>query len=86
MTATILKPRVHSPQPCGPPVDAYTYGFAYQAIHGVTFFGHNGGTPGYEGEVDIYPQRGYVVVILTNQDQTMLPAIQRAEAILTSSN
>ncbi len=85
MTATILTPRVNSPQPGGPPVDKYTYGFAYQAINGVTFVGHNGGTPGYEGQIDIYPQTGYVVGILTNQDQTLVPAIQRSETILTGA-
>ena len=85
MTATVLTPRVHSPQPGGPAVDEYTYGFAYQAENGVTFVGHNGGTPGYEGQIDIYPLTGYVVVILTNQDQTLVPAIQRSEAILTAS-
>jgi hypothetical protein len=45
MTATVLAPRVNSPQPGGPPVDKYTYGFAYQAVSGVVFVGHNGGTP-----------------------------------------
>jgi len=85
MTAIILKPRVDSPQLGGPPVDQYTYGFAYQAINGVTCVGHNGGTPGYEGQLDIYPQNGYVVVILTNQDQVMVPAIRQTEAILTRS-
>lgn len=85
MTATVLTPRVDSPQPGGPTVDEYTYGFAYQAEHGVTFVGHNGGTLGYEGQIDIYPSTGYVVVILTNQDQTLIPAIQHSEAILTGS-
>jgi CubicO group peptidase (beta-lactamase class C family) len=85
MTATVLTPRVNSPQPGGPPVDKYTYGFAYQAVNGVTFIGHNGGTPGYEGQLDIYPGTGYVVVILANQDETLVPAIQRSEALLTGS-
>jgi|GEM_PF-6477852 len=85
MTSTILTPRVNSPQPGGPAVDKYTYGFAYQQINGVTFVGHNGGTPGYEGQLDIYPRKGYVAVVLTNQDNTMIPAIQRTEAILTNS-
>ena len=83
MTATILTPRVDSPQPGGPPVDKYTYGFAYQQINGITFIGHNGGTPGYAGQIDIYPRAGYVVVILTNQDDTLIPAIQGSESILT---
>jgi CubicO group peptidase (beta-lactamase class C family) len=85
MTQTVLTPRVDAPQPGGPPVDDYTYGFAYQAIDGVAFVGHNGGTPGYGGQIDIYPKTDYVVVILTNQDQALVPAIQRSEALLTGS-
>ena len=85
MTATVLTPRVASPQPGGPPVDMYTYGFAYQALDGVTFVGHNGGTPGYGGQIDIYPQSGYVVVILTNQDDALVPAIQKSEALITGA-
>jgi hypothetical protein len=76
MTPTILTPRVNSPQPGGPPVDEYTYGFAYQQINGVAFVGHNGGTPGYSGQLDIYPRTGSVVVVLTNAGNTMIPAIQ----------
>ena len=83
MSRTILTPRVDSPQLGGPPVDEYTYGFAYQQLGRVTFVGHNGGTPGYAGQIDIYPRTGDVVVVLTNQDQTMVPAIQRSEAIAT---
>jgi CubicO group peptidase (beta-lactamase class C family) len=85
MTKTVLIPRVNSPQPGGPPVDKYTYGFSYQRLGRATVVGHNGGTPGYEGQLDIYPRNGYVVVVLANQDQTMLPVIQRSEAILTGS-
>ena len=85
MTSTVLAPRVNAPQPGGPPVDKYTYGFAYQQINGVSFVGHNGGTPGYEGQIDIYPQADCVVVILTNQNQVLVPAIQRSEAMLTGS-
>jgi CubicO group peptidase (beta-lactamase class C family) len=83
MTATILAPRVNSPQPGGPAVDKYTDGFAYQQINGVTFVGHNGGTPGYAGQLDIYPGTGYVVVVLSNSDNEMVPVIQQTEAILT---
>lgn len=85
MTATILTPRVNAPQPGGPAVDEFSYGFAYQQINGVTVVGHNGGTPGYAGQLDIYPATGSVAVVLTNQDNTMVPAIQRTEAILTAS-
>jgi hypothetical protein len=53
-------------------------------VNGVSFVGHNGGTPGYSGQIDIYPHSGNVVIILTNQDQVLLPAIQRSEALLTT--
>jgi CubicO group peptidase (beta-lactamase class C family) len=85
MTATILTPRASAPQPGGPPVDEFTYGFAYQQENGITFIGHNGGTPGYTDQIDIYPHSGYVVVIFTNQDGTLIPAIQHSEQILTGS-
>jgi CubicO group peptidase (beta-lactamase class C family) len=83
MTALMLKPRVASPQPGGPKVDAYTYGFGYEKLDGVSFVGHNGGTPGYAGQIDIYPRSGDVAVVLTNQDDTLIPAIQRSEQLLT---
>jgi len=51
----------------------------------VIFVGHSGGTPGYEGQIDVYPRNGYAVVILTNEDQAMMPAIRQSEEILTSS-
>lgn len=84
MTNTILVPRITTPQPGGPAVDAYTYGFAYQKATKTSslFVGHNGGGEGYEGQLDIYPDTGYVVVILTNKDNAMLPAIQESEKLL----
>jgi CubicO group peptidase (beta-lactamase class C family) len=86
MTATVFVPRISSPQLGGPPVDMYTYGFSYQQLAGgPVFVGHNGGTPGYAGQLDIYPETGYVVVILTNQDRALVPAIQRSETLVAQS-
>jgi len=31
-------------------------------------FGHGGGAPGMNGELEIYPQSGYVIVVLANLD------------------
>jgi CubicO group peptidase (beta-lactamase class C family) len=83
MTDTVLAGKVNVTRPGGPPVDQYGYGFAVEEINGVRIVGHNGGTPGYEGELDIYPDRGYVVVILANQDQVLVPVIRRSEDLLT---
>ncbi|WP_028920944.1 serine hydrolase domain-containing protein [Pseudonocardia acaciae] len=62
----------------------YAYGFLDRRPNGVRIVGHNGGTPGYEGEIDIYPDTGYTVVILTNQDRVERPAMQESEKLLTS--
>jgi CubicO group peptidase (beta-lactamase class C family) len=83
MTDTVTTGKVRIRRPGGPADDWYAYGFEEQLINGVRIVGHNGGTPGYEGQLDIYPELGYVVVILTNQDQVMVPAIQRSESMLT---
>lgn len=83
MTNTILVPRVSTPRPGGASIDEYTYGFAYQKEDSALFIGHNGGTAGYEGQLDIYPDKGYVVVVLSNQDNAMTPVIRYSEKLLT---
>ncbi|WP_370374331.1 serine hydrolase domain-containing protein [Catenulispora sp. GP43] len=83
MTATMTTGKVPLHRPGGPAQDAYAYGFEDERINGVRVIGHNGGTPGYEGQLDIYPDTGATVVILTNQDRVLVPAIQRSETMLT---
>jgi CubicO group peptidase (beta-lactamase class C family) len=83
LTDTVLAGKVDSAKPGGPPNEKYAYGFSDASINGVRIVGHNGGTPGYEAQLDIYPGRGYVVVLLANQDRVLVPAIQRSEEMLT---
>jgi CubicO group peptidase (beta-lactamase class C family) len=82
LTNTVLAGKVDSDRP-GPQQDRYGYGFSDTRINGVRVVGHNGGSPGWEGQLDIYPDRGHTVVMLTNQDQTLTPAIRRSEELLT---
>jgi CubicO group peptidase (beta-lactamase class C family) len=82
MTDTVLAGKVATNRP-GPGQDRYAYGFADQQINGVRIVGHNGGTPGYEAQLDIYSDRGYVVVMLTNQDQVLTPVLRQSEELLT---
>jgi len=63
--------------------DTYAYGFADARINGVRVVGHNGGSPGHEGQLDVYPDRGDTVVMLTNQDQVLPPVLRRSEELLT---
>ena len=62
------------PDPNRPPVADFSvarrpggagYGFGFQAGK---FFGHGGGAPGMNGDLAIFPDTGYVVVVLSNLD------------------
>ena len=84
LTDTVLAGKVDTDRPGGPPEDRYAYGFTDQRINGVRIVGHNGGNPGHEAQLDIYPDLAHVVVILTSQDGVLLPAIRRSQKILTT--
>jgi CubicO group peptidase (beta-lactamase class C family) len=83
LTNTVITGKVDVTGPGRPPGDKYAYGFDDMKINGVRIVGHNGGSPGYEAQLDAYPDLGYTVVVLTNQDRVMQPAIRRSEDILT---
>src|SRR5690348_14030391 len=78
MTATVTTGKVPVGDPGRPPTDSYGYGFGDSTVNGVRRIGHNGGSPGYEGQPLIYPDSGQVPVILTNQDRALEPALRRA--------
>jgi D-alanyl-D-alanine carboxypeptidase len=47
----------------------YAFGFFDDgAESGTRHFGHGGGAPGMNGELQIYPQSGYVIAVLANMD------------------
>ncbi len=46
----------------------YAYGFADQIINGIRCFGHDGGAPGMNGDLDICPGPGYTIAVLANMD------------------
>ena len=50
------------------PGGKYAYGFEDNREDGVRMIGHNGGAPGVNAELNIYPESGYVVIILSNLD------------------
>ena len=47
---------------------SYGYGFAEHSFNGTQCFGHNGGAPGMNGDLEICPAAGYVVAALANMD------------------
>jgi D-alanyl-D-alanine carboxypeptidase len=47
----------------------YAFGFMDDSAEGgPRHFGHGGGAPGMNGELEIYPQNGYVIAVLANLD------------------
>jgi len=50
------------------PNGRYAYGFFDHVINGARCFGHGGGAPGMNGDLEICPGSGYVVAVLANMD------------------
>jgi CubicO group peptidase (beta-lactamase class C family) len=59
----------------------YAYGFEDQRFNGVRCFGHGGGAPGMNGELEICSANGYVVAVLANLDP---PAATRIADFVTA--
>jgi D-alanyl-D-alanine carboxypeptidase len=64
-----------------PAGDKYAYGFGEQMRGAVRCFGHGGGAPGMNGNLDICPQSGYTVAVLANMDP---PAAQRVSQFISN--
>jgi CubicO group peptidase (beta-lactamase class C family) len=59
----------------------YAFGFEDQVINGIRCFGHGGGAPGMNGDLEICPSPAYVVAILSNLDP---PAAGRISTFVTN--
>lgn len=47
---------------------SYGFGFEDHTINGTRCFGHGGGAPGMNGDLEICPGPGYIVAVLSNLD------------------
>jgi D-alanyl-D-alanine carboxypeptidase len=60
----------------------YAFGFFDDGSEsGVRHFGHGGGAPGMNGDLQIYPQSGYVIAVLSNLDP---PAASRVSEFIAN--
>ena len=59
----------------------YAFGFDDHTTNGIRCFGHGGGAPGMNGELEICPTAGYVVAVLANLDP---PAAGRISQFITN--
>ena len=60
---------------------SYAYGFADRTMNGTRCFGHGGGAPGMNGDLEICPGPGYVVAVLANLDP---PSAGRVSDFITN--
>jgi CubicO group peptidase (beta-lactamase class C family) len=74
-TELLTTGKVYSPR------GRYGYGFEDQIINGTRCFGHGGGAPGMNGDLEICPGPGYVIAVLANLDP---PAAGRESDFITS--
>ena len=53
----------------------YAMGFGDFTVGGVRYYGHNGGAPGINSELRIYPASGYVIAVMANLDPPAATAL-----------
>ena len=70
----------------GGPIGKYGYGFGDKIFNGMHIVGHNGGGPGVGADFEMFPDLGYVSVILTNYDPpAMMPVIMKVRELISHS-
>jgi CubicO group peptidase (beta-lactamase class C family) len=83
LTTTVLAGKVDIPGAGGART---AYGFTDGSANGVRIVGHGGGAPGVSAGIDIYPDLGYVVVVLANYDGAATSVQDRTRDLLTRSD
>ncbi len=62
----------------------YGFGFGISAGPSGQVVGHSGGFHGLNGNLDVFPDSGYVVVVLSNYDRGASPLAERIRSLLGS--
>jgi CubicO group peptidase (beta-lactamase class C family) len=63
----------------------YAYGMVESKVDGVRIVGHTGGFPGIAGALEMYPDLGYTVAVLSNYDEGVRPVMRRLRYTLTGN-
>jgi CubicO group peptidase (beta-lactamase class C family) len=61
----------------------YAYGFGETLKNNIRTIGHTGGAPGVDGQLEIYPDLGYTVVLLSNYDRATMPIMRKIQDFIT---
>ena len=71
MTAQLTAPKVATDDPEA----QYGYGIEVETVNGTRVVGHTGGAPHVSARMDIFPESGYTVVILSSQPGDTAPRV-----------
>lgn len=62
----------------------YGYGFILETVGGTRIAGHGGGFPGINGQLDMYLDKGYTVIVLSNYDMAAHRIADKARRLITA--
>jgi CubicO group peptidase (beta-lactamase class C family) len=68
------------------PGEHYAMGFITRQNAKERIFGHSGGFPGVDAQVDMYQRSGWTVVVLANYEAVGEPVARHIESLLTTRN
>jgi CubicO group peptidase (beta-lactamase class C family) len=63
----------------------YGYGFSEIIQNNIRRIGHTGGAPGVDGQLEIYPDLGITVVVLSNYDMATMPIMRMIQNNINQS-
>jgi CubicO group peptidase (beta-lactamase class C family) len=72
---TSAKPELSSPN----------YGFGFGIFDGGKIVGHSGGFPGISSNLDMYLEKGYTVVVMSNYGGGSMPIVRKARELIRAS-
>ena len=73
---TTAKPDLNSPN----------YGYGFQIGSGGKSFGHGGGFPGINSNLDMFPESGWTLIVMSNYSRGGQPVIQKMQSLTAIYN
>ena len=73
---TTAKPEINSPG----------YGYGFQINSGRNSFGHSGGFPGINANLEIFPETGWTAIVLSNYSRGGQPVAQKMRSLIESAS
>ncbi|GIG65677.1 serine hydrolase domain-containing protein [Phytomonospora endophytica] len=64
-------------------VSFYGYGHRDSVVNGRRVHGHSGSAPGASARLDLFPEREYVSVVLSNYDGAVNPLVEKSRELIT---